>query len=220
MGASHWFACHAAVTQLTLPGFDLPPPAPEHRFFFAVMPDPGAAARIAALAEDCRSGTPGKAEVLRTERLHVTLYSLGDFAYAPGAVIARACAAADRIAASAFRVTFDRIVSFNGRPGHQPRVLTSSAGADALIAFQQQLREALRRAGLRVSAARFTPHVTLLYGERGPEQPCIEPVTWIVNEFVLIHSWLGRKRYDIVGRWPLTGGDSSAEALRQRFDAD
>ncbi|VWB16620.1 2'-5' RNA ligase [Burkholderia pseudomultivorans] len=214
MGASHWFACHAAVTQLTLPGFDLPPPVPEHRFFFAVMPDPGAAARIAALAEGLRSGTPGRAAMLRTERLHVTLYSLGDFAYVPDAAIARARAAADRIAASAFRVTFDRIVSFNGRPGHQPVVLTSSAGADALIAFQQQLREALRGAGLRVSAARFTPHVTLLYGERRPEQPRIEPVTWTVNEFVLIHSWLGRTHYDVVGRWLMTGGDSSVDALR------
>ncbi|WP_241288183.1 2'-5' RNA ligase family protein [Burkholderia stabilis] len=195
------------MTQLTLPGFDVPPPAPEHRIFFAAMPDPGTAARIAGMAESLQSGKGG---VLRTERLHVTLCSLGDFAYVPDATIARARAAAERIDARSFGVTFDQLLSFNGRPGHRPLVLAGQAGLETLIDFQQRLRDALGKAGLRVSRARFTPHVTLLYGERRPDQYKIDPITWTVREFVLIHSWLGRTHYDVIGRWPLTIGSTSA----------
>ncbi|WP_415927127.1 2'-5' RNA ligase family protein [Burkholderia theae] len=198
-----------ALTQLTLPGFDVPPPVPEHRFFFAAMPDPATAENIVWMTERLQSRKPGKDRVLHTARLHVTLHALGDFAYVPYATIARACAAADRIDVPSFGVTFDRLLSFNGRPGHQPLVLTGSAGLDILIDFQQQLRDALRKAGLRVSGARFTPHVTLLYGERRPEQYRIDPITWTVREFVLIHSWLGRTHYDVIGRWPLTIGSTS-----------
>ena len=198
-----------AMPQLTLPGFDMPPPVPEHRFFFAAMPDPATAACIAAMAEGLRSGKPGESRVLPTEHLHVTLYTLGDFAYVPGATIARACAAADRIDVPSFGVTFDRLVSFNGRPGHRPLVLTGSAGLEMLIDFQQQLRNALGKAGLRFSGARFTPHMALLYGERRPDQYNIDPITWTVREFVLIHSWLRRTHYDVIGRWPLTNRSAS-----------
>lgn len=171
------------------------------------MPDPATAARIAGMAESLQSGKGG---VLRTERLHVALCSLGDFAYVPDATIARARAAAERIDARSFGVTFDQLLSFNGRPGHRPLVLAGQAGLETLIDFQQRLRDALGKAGLRVSRARFTPHVTLLYGERRPDQYTIDPITWTVREFVLIHSWLGRTHYDVIGRWPLTIGSTSA----------
>nr|WP_057925397.1 2'-5' RNA ligase family protein [Burkholderia ambifaria] len=197
------------MIQLTLPGFDVRPPVAEHRFFFAAMPDPDTAAHLAGIARRLHGGNRGGSGLLDAERLHVTLYPLGDFACVPGATLTRACAAARRIDVRSFRVTFDQFVSFNGRPGHCPLVLTGGAGLDALVAFRQRLRGALGEAGLRVSSARFTPHVTLLYGERRLGQYRIEPISWTVSEFVLIHSWLGRTHYDVIGRWPLTVADSS-----------
>ncbi|QTO47264.1 2'-5' RNA ligase family protein [Burkholderia latens] len=197
------------MIQLTLPGLDVPPPVAEHRFFFAAMPDPDTAVRLAGIAQRLHGENAGRRGLLHAGRLHVTLYSLGDFARLPGATLARACAAARRIDARSFRVTFDQLVSFNGRPGHCPLVLTGDAGLDQLVAFRQRLRGALGEAGLRVSRARFTPHVTLLYGQRRLGRYRIEPISWIVSEFVLIQSWLGRTRYDIVERWPLAGAGSS-----------
>jgi 2'-5' RNA ligase len=197
------------VTQLSLPGFDVHPPVAERRFFFAAMPDRDTAAQLAAIARLLHGGNRGSSGLLDAERLHVTLYPLGDFACVPGATLTRACAAARRIDGRSFRVTFDRCVSFNGRPGHCPLVVTGGAGLDALVAFRQRLRGALGEAGLRVSSARFTPHVTLLYGERRLGQYPIEPISWIVSEFVLIHSWLGRTHYDVIGCWPLTVAGAS-----------
>nr|WP_217445574.1 2'-5' RNA ligase family protein [Burkholderia metallica] len=191
---------------MTLPGFDAPPPVPLHRFFFAVMPDPAEAGRIAGMAKSMRLE---KDSLVGTERLHITLGSLGDFAYVPGAMLARARAVADRVDARSFSVRFDKIISFNGRPGHEPLVLIGRTGLEDLIEFRRQLRRALKReAGLSILPAGFTPHVTLLYGAHRPDEYRIEPMTWTVSELVLIDSWLGKSHYDVLGRWPLTTGSS------------
>jgi RNA 2',3'-cyclic 3'-phosphodiesterase len=191
------------VTQLTLPGFEAPQLAPEHRLFFAALPDPDTAARIAEMAGWLRSEMHAKARLLHTGRLHVTLHHLGDFVRVPEVAVARACAAAASLEVRPFGVTFDRISSFKGRPGHHPLVLTGSNGLDELTGLQQRLGDALRAAGLRLSRARFTPHLTLLYDEGRFDERAIEPITWTAREFVLIDSWLGKTRYDVKGRWPL-----------------
>jgi len=46
----------------------------------------------------------------------------------------------------------------------------------------------------------FTPHVTLLYDPRSVEEHPIEPISWTVSEFVLIHSMQGHAH---LARWPL-----------------
>ncbi|WP_175819613.1 2'-5' RNA ligase family protein [Burkholderia sp. BCC0419] len=195
------------MTQLTLPGFDAPPPVPLHRFFFAVMPDPAAAGRIAGMAKSMRLE---KDSLVGTERLHITLGSLGDFAYVPDATLALARAVADRVDVPSFSVRFDKIISFNGRPGHQPLVLMGRAGLEDLIDFRRQLRRALKQeAGLSILPASFTPHVTLLYGAQRPDEYRIEPITWTVFDFVLVDSWLRKSHYDVLGRWPLTTGSPS-----------
>lgn len=198
------------MTQLTLPGFEAPQLVPKHRFFFAAMPDPDTAARIAEMAGRSRAEMHVKANLLRTAHLHITLHHLGDFAHAPEIVVARACAAATNIDVPPFGVTFDQIGSFNGRPEHYPLVLKASAGLGELIDFHQGLGDVLRGAGLRISRARFVPHLTLLYDERRFNPCAIGPFTWTVREFVLIHSWLGKGRYDVKGRWLLRGSGLSA----------
>ncbi|MEM5440601.1 2'-5' RNA ligase family protein [Paraburkholderia diazotrophica] len=143
-----------------------------------------------------------EAGLLRTERLHITLHHLGDFAHVPEVAVARACAAAASIDVPPFRVTLDRVASFNGRPRHRPLVLTGSTGLDELIDLQQRLGDALRGTGLLVSRARFTPHLTLLYGAGRFDPRTIGPITWTVREFVLIHAGSLRRATTYKGcRW-------------------
>lgn len=205
----HRRTCDTAVTQLTLPGFEAPHLAPVHHLFFAAKPDPDAAARIAGLAGWLRSGMHVKASLLHRERLYITLHDLGDFAHVPEVVVARACAAATSIDLPPFCVTFDWISSRGGRRGNRPLALMGSTGLDQLTDFRQALGDALRGAGFRVSGRRFRPHLTLLYDEGRFDPHAIEPITWTVREFVLIHSRLGKTRYDVKGRWSLRGHGSS-----------
>ena len=197
------------MIQLTLPGFDALHLAPVHRLFFAAKPDPDAVARIAGLAGWLGSGMHVRSSLLHRERLHIVLHELGDFAHVPEVVVARACAAATSIDVSPFDVTFDWISSRGGQPGNRPLVLMGSTGLDQLIDFRQALGDALRGAGFRVSGRRFRPHLTLLYDEGRFDPRAIEPITWTVREFVLIHSRLGKTRDDVKGRWSLRTRGSS-----------
>lgn len=186
------------MTQLALPGLETPLSDVVHQLFFAVMPDPDTAARIAALANHWQSEAGIKAKPRPTGHLHITLNVLGAAFYLPPPVISRACAVAATLSALPFDVTFDRLAHF-GRHW----VLTSSTGIEALIDFRQRLAGLLKQAYLQAGNARFTPHLTLLYDNRKFATREIEPIKWSVREFVLIDSLQGETHYDFKARFPL-----------------
>ncbi len=68
---------------------------------------------------------------------------------------------------------------------------------------QEQLHDGLKANGLGKWAKPYTPHVTLLYDNQQVPEQVIEPITWRVEEFVLVHSELGKTRHHILQRWPL-----------------
>ena len=51
----------------------------------------------------------------------------------------------------------------------------------------------------------FTPHVTPGYNDRFKVEQIIYPITWTVNEFVLVRSLLGQTRHIELARWKLRG---------------
>ncbi|GAB7523858.1 2'-5' RNA ligase family protein [Paraburkholderia sp. 2C] len=200
-----------ADVQLSLPGFDAVP-LPTDGLFFALFPDARSAARIECMAHHICAKQPGKrpgtsAPVpLGPDRYHVTLHHLGNYAGGlPHAVIARAIRAASTVRMKAFAVAFDRAEDFRGRP----LVLRAHEGALALMAFRFALGKALESAGFAGrTRAPFTPHITLAYREpvdatRRFVERLDEPVSWTVQDFVLVHSLLGRTRHIALARWPL-----------------
>ncbi|GAC1413113.1 MAG: 2'-5' RNA ligase family protein [Burkholderiaceae bacterium] len=188
--------------QFFLPGFEAPPP-PTDRLFFALIPTPDAAASIARQRGLLRDIYELKGRSIGVGRLHVTLSHLGDYLGLPEGIVAAAIKAAARVRAAPFDVVFDRAMSFHGRPRNRPLVLLGNDGVAALAAFQQTLGRALRKAGLAAANLHYTPHVTLLYDNRFVPLGIIEPIRWTVNEFVLVHSLLGRTRHVPLARWSL-----------------
>ena len=174
------------------------------RLFFAIFPDPEAAARIAQLADQlcAENGVVGRP--LKAGRLHVTLDFLGNYAGLPQDIIAMASAAAATVAMPGFEVAFDRVASFPGNRRSQPLVLLGNDGVVALTALQRTLRQALDAAGLpAASKGGYKPHVTVLYGKRGLAEQAVEPVGWTAREFALVHSRIGLRQYATLGRWSL-----------------
>ncbi len=186
--------------------FELPEPKTTDRLFFAIYPDPAIAQeRIAPLATALRTAQRLHGKILRTERFHVTLHHLGDFAELPQQLVQAACAAAASLTWPCFDVAFDRAESFdNKRNRNNPFVLQGGEqGTAEVIAFQRALGEALRSRGLKPDG-RFTPHLTLLYDDKVvPAQPVEPPVRWTAQEVVLVHSLIGQSIHIPLGRWPL-----------------
>jgi RNA 2',3'-cyclic 3'-phosphodiesterase len=133
-------------------------------------------------------GFSGK--LIAPDRLHVSLFFLG------GLQQDMECAAREasgEIRMPPFQVSFDRTASFRGRQGSRPFVLVGGDGVGQFKSFRQGLGAGLAREGLRrLAGANFEPHVTLLYDARGvDEYPLAEPISWTINEIVLVQSRSG-----------------------------
>jgi 2'-5' RNA ligase len=98
--------------------------------------------------------------------LHASLHHVGDHAGLPHDIVASASDVASTVAMPPFTVAFQGAESFRGRPGHRPFVLRGEDGVAGLMLLQQRLGLAMANAGLGYAASHYTPHVTLLYGDR------------------------------------------------------
>jgi 2'-5' RNA ligase len=169
--------------------------------FFGLFPDAAAALQLKRTAQQLGIRHRLGGRLIATERFHVSLLGFGEHAGLPQSLVAKLVDAAMTISMPSFDVTFDRAISFLGSP--RPLVLCGDRGIAELAAFQRALCSAVRKIGLARVKPRYTPHVTLLYDERGIDEHAIEPIGWTVHEFALVHSLRGRSRYFALGRWPL-----------------
>lgn len=188
--------------QLSLDGFG-PEPVGQDRLFFAVLPDDRAADLASAVA--AALSTVDRTSRIRREHLHVTLHHLGDHQGVPASVVQMAQRAAQAAAGSpCFEIGFDQIQRFDRHGRKAATVLTGQAGVAAVCAFQALLGAEMKRAGLGQWVDKnFTPHMTLLYSHRAAASQPTEPVTWVVRDLVLVHSYIGETRHEVLGRWLL-----------------
>jgi len=168
-----------------------------HNLFFAIRPPDDPARQIMELTASLGlGGTP-----VRADRLHVSLLALVYRGFIPEGLIEEAAEVAQSIAMPPMRILFDSVV---GGPG--AAVLRPSEPLETLRMFRERLGFALKRAGIDFSLhGRFAPHVALLYGGRPTQEREVDPISWTVDEFVLIDSHIGLTHHEIVGRWPLKG---------------
>lgn len=189
--------------QLSFAGFETEA-LPTDSVFFAVFPDDKAAARIARIAQRLRDKHRLTGRPHAARRLHISLHYVA--AHVPPNVLAKANEAVSTIATPPFRIAFDHVKSLPGNGRDKPLVLCGSDGVAGLVMFQHQLGQAMEQAGLgRWIGPSWFPHLTLLYDARAIKEQRIEPVSWIVRDFVLVHSQLGRARHNSLARWPLRG---------------
>lgn len=106
-----------------------------------------------------------------------------------------------------FTLTLDRVLTYRNKQEQKPLVLAadtaSSYTANRLVYLVQRTFFIL--SGLPAHPLKpISPHVTLAWDHlQLPEQP-ITPIALPVQEVALVHSHVGKSRYDILGRWKLT----------------
>jgi RNA 2',3'-cyclic 3'-phosphodiesterase len=168
-----------------------------------LFPDAKTALHIHGLAHSVSAELGLRGKPLEADRLHVTLYYLGEFTAPRPDVVALAARAAASIATPLFDVKFNRLMSFERRR-RLPLVLSSDAELVELESVHRALGAALFNGGFAPPADRqYTPHVTLLYADQGIAERSVEAVGWTAREFDLVRSVPGRPAYESLGRWKL-----------------
>jgi RNA 2',3'-cyclic 3'-phosphodiesterase len=185
----------------------IPDQSPDQRInlFFALLPEPNAATQAHRIALQHHSDRRMTGRVLRKDRLHVTLLSVGSFiGEVPKAFMDLALSIGDAVTLSSFEVAFDRALSFPCRTGNRPYVLLGGDCVSEIMPLHCGLVGAMFREGLDPpQMPAFNPHMTLAYDARHHMELPVEPVSWTAREFVLIESLVGRTIHIVRGRWPL-----------------
>ncbi len=179
--------------------------APKDRLFLGIFPDQPAQAAIAEVAQRVLREQGLRGQPLHPSRFHVTVHHLGDYPELPPERIDAAMTAMARITTPAWNITLDHVASFRGRRKH-PIVLRCPDVHTGVHALWHESRIQLAAAGFAPWLQHtFTPHITLLYGDRLLSMPIpIEPIAWTVREVVLVHSLLGKTEYRFLGNSPLS----------------
>lgn len=173
--------------------------------FFALMPPSPVATQVNILGHRHYADRRMTGRLLRKDRLHVTLLSVGGFVgEAPKQFMDLALSIGDAITLSSFEIAFDRALSFPRRTANRPYVLLGSDGVADIMSLHCGLVGAMFRAGLDLPVMpAFNPHMTLAYDSRHHMELPVEPVSWVAREFVLIESLVGRTIHRERGRWRL-----------------
>lgn len=177
-------------------------PSQRERIFFAALPDEKTRARIYTFAEAQKREKGFAANLILPEHLHVTMFHLGDWQKLPEEIVNLALGAGSQVTVPAFEVEFARAESFRNSTGIYPFVLTSAKAPWREL--HDRLASELKNAGLG-GAARgdFQPHITLTYDKLRVKPFAIDPIVWMVRDFVLVHSALGKTSHSHLGRWLL-----------------
>lgn len=180
----------------------------QHAIMFLGYPNPPDAAGISKRSHSFRDRTGLKGRALLTDRLHITLFSLGAYweGEMPADLIPRARAAGAMVASPPIEIVLDCLQTFRRNSSDQPLVLTGSDGMKPLLRFREELGLAMIDSGLRrFVKSSFNPHMTLLYDRRTVAPRAIDPVRWTMTEFVLVDSLRGRTVHVPLARWQLRG---------------
>lgn len=185
-----------------------PTPQPiSHSLFLALFPDHATIQRICEKMAGIRQQHGLTSKMRPLDHLHLTLHWIGDYPEVPEdlvQIIGRACKqVAERV--RPFEVRLDQVLSFRGRPGRNPLVLSGNDADNARLTSLHQtlLVELAKVLPMKKGGLKFHPHLTLLYDKPSNIKAPVDPVTWTAGEIVLVCSEVGRTKYHHLGGWKL-----------------
>lgn len=164
------------------------------------------AQRISRLFNDLRTRHPIRKPKISNNRLHVSLFHIIAADSLPEKIVQASLLTGDAMRFVEFDLTLSRLLTFRNSQEEKPLVLAADAAssrtANDLVNRIRQTFSIL--SGLPSGrTAPVNPHVTLVWDRlHVPEQP-IPQITLPVREVTLVHSHIGKSRYDILGSWRL-----------------
>jgi 2'-5' RNA ligase len=171
-----------------------------------VLPDDLARSEIVGVGERFRKSHRVSGSPVGTDDLHLSLCPMGKPERLRQPLESALLAAAGEVRAMGFVATLDSAMRFSAKDGQFPFVLCADTATTAsALQLRKAIAAAQARVGLQVGGvSSFLPHVALLQGHAVDTiEESITLIHWHVHEFVLIRSFFGQSRYEVIGRWPL-----------------
>lgn len=180
------------------------PQRPE-RLFLGCFPEERVWSMIRHLGEQTTNEFDLTGNLLASDRFHTSLVHISDRKWLRSKDQFAAERAAATVRIAPFEIRYSRLGSFpgvpkKGRPLEHPLVLLADEGP--VMELQAALASGLRQFSYRVPES-FRPHLTLSYNRQFVPARAIEPITFVVKEFVLVHSRLWLTEYRVLRRWTL-----------------
>lgn len=176
-------------------------PKYRERLFLGFFPDKATASAIYRFSGHFSREIGLIGDRLKPKRLHTSIIHVSDRKRLrnPGRF------AANAVSIRPFELTFSHMGSFRGipkkgRPLQHPLVLLAHKGP--IMDFYNMLGSGLRKYRFLVPEE-FRPHLTLSYNEQFVPTRAIDPITFQVTEFALIHSELRLTKFNILRTWTL-----------------
>ncbi|HEY8683083.1 MAG TPA: 2'-5' RNA ligase family protein [Rhodanobacter sp.] len=191
-------------------------PAGGTHFFFALKPDEKARVEIANISERFRKTHRLIGSAVDSDDFHLTLVDMGRPERLQQSLEDALVAAAEEVCIKGFEIVLDSAMRLSAtKDGNFPFVLCADNTSTGLaMKLRRAIADAQHRHGLQVlGVSNYLPHVTVLRGGTiDAVQESMAPIRWNVHEFVLIRSFFGQSRHEVMGRWPLIG-EAEPESL-------
>ena len=180
-------------------------PKYRERLFLGFFPDEATANTIDRFSGHFSREIGLIGDRLKPKRLHTSIVHVSDRKRLRSPDRFAAELAANAVCTSPFDLTFSHMGSFRGmpkkgRPLRHPLVLLADKGP--IMDLHNMLGSGLRKYRFRIPED-FRPHLTLSYNEQFVPTRAIDPITFQVTEFALIHSELWLTKYNILRTWTL-----------------
>ena len=183
------------------------PRAKGHTLFFATPLEPEMAKRAADLRLDVSRKQGLRGTPVEADRLHVAAFGLLGFRGPPPIyALELGKQIGSRVEVGEFTCSFDRLQTWRRKDGHL-LVLTSGDGVEGYRRLNRALQLATCEAlDLEARPQPITPHISLMYCDRPVAERPVDPFTWLVQSFTLVHSLVGLSRHDHLQTWHLGKG--------------
>ena len=185
---------------------------PSDRVFLALQPPPAIAARAYRIGQNVRDMHGLRCSLIDAERLHLSLLGFrGHQALSPATIDAIFGAVAT-VVMPQFRLELNRMMRFGQKRDSEPDdrrnrpivLIGDDLTTPGIVMLRQHIIDALRKAGCSGAIpSSFNPHMTLFWDRHDLDEQAIEELSWTARDFVLVRSYHGLGKHEVLGRWPL-----------------
>ncbi len=173
--------------------------------FFAIMTQREDSVEFSTCFQGFQKTYPFRGKPIVADPLHLSVYGVYRDDDLLCDIVQAAIQTGDAIKFAPFSLTFNTALTYRDRRSKKPFVLAAQANSEAVSGLRLQIANAFSEIseGACYKHNPIGPHVRSPGIRTIVPKQAIKPVNMIIQKFLLIHSRIGKLRYDVLKPWQL-----------------